>query len=221
MTSSEPHSHPGDTAKWYTRARRFPQLIGKTTDGRPLPGGPYTYTQVIAGVSVLVVGYKSMWLWGQFGWVTNSVLLIGVTIGLVFLLGKLPIGSRNPLNIAAGALHAFSCPHLGKVAGEPLRPRPPQTCRGKVVALETMPSLEDLRAATAERSRPSAAMLTRLRRPTGRRRQQAAMPDRPSTPRPLKLRPTPAVIRDGSHPTPALTGVQRTLAAAAQRHQEN
>ena len=40
--------------KWYTRARKFPQLIGRTPDGTRIPGGPYTYTQVAAGVVTAV-----------------------------------------------------------------------------------------------------------------------------------------------------------------------
>jgi len=37
MSTREDHH---EVVKWYTRARRFPQLIGKTPDGARLWGGP-------------------------------------------------------------------------------------------------------------------------------------------------------------------------------------
>ena len=61
-----------EVVKWYTRARRFPQLIGKTPDGARLWGGPYTYTQVIVAAVVIVVGIQTAGLWGQFGLIGNA-----------------------------------------------------------------------------------------------------------------------------------------------------
>ncbi len=102
-----------EVVKWYTRARRFPQLIGKTPDGATIWGGPYTYTQVIVGVGVIVVGSKTTWLWGHFGLIGNALILLGGAYGLVLLLGRLPLGSRNPLSVSAGAVRAMSAPAHG------------------------------------------------------------------------------------------------------------
>ena len=66
-----------EIVKWYTRARKFPQLIGKTPDGAKLWGGPYTYTQVVGASVVLVVGLKTISLWGSFGLVGNALVVLG------------------------------------------------------------------------------------------------------------------------------------------------
>ena len=51
--------------KWYTRARKFPQLIGRTPDGTRIPGGPYTYLQVAAGVGMAAVLAATTGLWAR------------------------------------------------------------------------------------------------------------------------------------------------------------
>ena len=106
-----------EIVKWYTRARRFPQLIGKTTDGTKIPGGPYTYTQVGAGVAVLIIALKTTWLWGSFGTIGNGLAALGLAYTVTLVVGKLPIGSRNPLAIFAGAVAAYTSPPTGKYAG--------------------------------------------------------------------------------------------------------
>ena len=45
MSESDPQSTSREVVKNYTRARKFPQLLGMTPDGKKLPGGPYSYTQ--------------------------------------------------------------------------------------------------------------------------------------------------------------------------------
>ena len=72
------HERDTEVVKWYTRARRFPQLIGRTPDGARIWGGPYTYTQFFGGVAVLVVGAKTVGVWGQFGVIGNALLLLAV-----------------------------------------------------------------------------------------------------------------------------------------------
>ena len=56
-----------ETVRWYTRARKSPQLIGNTPDGAKLWGGPYTYRQGIGAAVVLLVGLKTISLCGAFG----------------------------------------------------------------------------------------------------------------------------------------------------------
>ena len=90
-----------EVVKWYTRARRFPQLIGKTPDGARIWGGPYTYTQLVGAVTVLVVGAKTVGVWGQFGLVGNALILLAIAYGTALMLGRLPVGSRNPMAVGA------------------------------------------------------------------------------------------------------------------------
>ena len=115
---------------WYTHARRFRKLIGKTPDGARIWGGPYTYTQFFGAVAVLVVGAKTVGLWGQFGVIGNAVLLLGAGVRHRGGAGRLPIGSRNPLAVTAGVLRASSCPPVGRRAGRPVKLRRPHRARG-------------------------------------------------------------------------------------------
>lgn len=94
--------------KWYTRARKFPQLIGRTPDGTRIPGGPYTYTQVAAGVVTAIVLAQTAWLWAHGGLMLNATIFIGTVVGAVIASGKLPPGMRNPLVLASGALNLLS-----------------------------------------------------------------------------------------------------------------
>jgi hypothetical protein len=128
-----------EIVKWYTRARRFPQLIGKTPDGKSLWGGPYTYAQVVVGVGLVVLGSKTVWLWGQFGRVTNVLILGGVSYGVVLILGRLPFGSRNPLSVAAGIVRAVASPGSGRRGGRPVRLSRPHKARARIVIAPVMP----------------------------------------------------------------------------------
>ncbi|MGL5827193.1 MAG: hypothetical protein ACRCYU_20605 [Nocardioides sp.] len=204
-----------EVVKWYTRARRFPQLIGKTPDGATIWGGPYTYTQVIVGVSIIVVGSKTTWLWGHFGLIGNAVILLGVAYGLVLVLGRLPIGSRNPMAIASGALRALSSPSHGRLGGSPVRIRRPRRARSRLVISETpatAPSRPSSVAAatSSERSRP------RFPRPRWSRPAPSQRPPVAASP---SMRPTPATHPRSSE-TPALTGVQRLLASSGARQED-
>ena len=134
-----------EVVRWYTRARRFPQLIGRTPDGATIWGGPYTYSQVIGGVLFLVLGAKTAWLWGRFGLIGNAVILLGASYALVLALGRLPIGSRNPLSMATGTVRALIAPRSGRLAGHPLRlGRPRRTVSRLVVeGASTSPSPDE------------------------------------------------------------------------------
>ena len=138
-----------EVVKWYTRARRFPQLIGKTPDGATIWGGPYTYTQVIAGVAFIVIGSKTTWLWGHFGLIGNALILLGCAYGLVLVLGRLPIGSRNPISVGAGAVRAFSSPAQGHLGGAPVRIRRPRPARSRLVITHDAPTLAAIQARPA------------------------------------------------------------------------
>jgi len=127
MSRAEGSPNGGDqqVVRWYTRARRFPQLIGRTPDGARIPGGPYTITQVATAGVLMLIALKTTSLWAHYGLLANGLLLAGVVYGVVFLLGKIPLGSRNPLAIAAGAWRALTSPSTGRLGGRPVRLRGP------------------------------------------------------------------------------------------------
>jgi len=142
-----------ERVKWFTLARKFPQLIGRTPDGARIPGGPYTITQAIGGLVVLVVGYYSMGLWANFGVLGNYVVLLSLTGAVVFGLGRIPLGSRNPAAIGMGAFRALSAPPRGRVRGRAVRIRRPRKLSQRVVICTTIPSRPTVLA-------PAAALLT-------------------------------------------------------------
>lgn len=192
-----------EVVKWYTRARRFPQLIGKTPDGAKLWGGPYTYTQVIGAAIVLVVGVNSVGLWGQFGLIANAVILLSSAYGTAVLLGRLPIGSRNPLSVGSGLVRALSSPTHGNFAGRPVRIRRPHRVQTRLIISHVVPQLSTVH-------RPSTAA--------------AAAPVEPQQPRHHgsgrrpPAAPSPAARRTAQ---PALTGVQVLLASTGTPAQED
>ena len=51
---TDPQQQPAEVIRNFTAARKFPQLIGKTPDGKRIAGGPYTLTQGIVLAIVLI-----------------------------------------------------------------------------------------------------------------------------------------------------------------------
>lgn len=204
-----------EVVKWYTRARRFPQLIGKTPDGATIWGGPYTYTQVIAGVAFIVIGSKTTWLWGHFGLIGNALILLGCAYGLVVLLGRLPIGSRNPIAVGSGAIRALSSPTQGHLGGAKVRIRRPRPSRSRLVINHNAPSLAEIQQRRANPPAPAAPRTRsrRLPRPRWSRPAPSQQPTADTVPSSTRLRPVPATTPRSSA-SPALTGVQRLLASS-------
>lgn len=201
-----------EIVRWYTRARKFPQLIGKTPDGAKLWGGPYTYTQVIGAAVVLVVGLKTISLWGAFGLIGNALVVLGAAYGTALLLGRLPIGSRNPISVGSGIARALSGPAQGVLGGAPLRIRRPHRVRSQLVIRYTVPAPA---AAAVQHPTPPAADPVPAEAPSAEAilsagpeptRESAALPPKPTSPSPR---------------LPALTGVQRLLASTGATPQEN
>jgi hypothetical protein len=113
-----------EVVRWYTHARRFPILIGKAgMNGDPLPGGPYTSTQVVAWFATLAGLYFTRGVWGQFGGFTNGLLLLGLPILVGWSARWIPHDARNPVLIAAGWARCFGAPPGGRVDGVPVRLR--------------------------------------------------------------------------------------------------
>jgi hypothetical protein len=198
------HEETYEVVKWYTRARRFPQLIGKTPDGAKLWGGPYTYTQVVGAAIVLVVGVNSVGLWGQFGLIANAVILLSSAYGTAVLLGRLPVGSRNPLSVGSGLIRALSSPTHGNFAGRSVRIRRPHRVQTRLIISHVATHLFDVH-------RPSNAPAT-----AARVEPQQLRHHRPRS-RPLAA-PSPAARRTA---LPALTAVQLLLASTGAPSQED
>ncbi|MGH8471257.1 MAG: hypothetical protein ACREVJ_02105 [Gammaproteobacteria bacterium] len=128
-----------DVVKWFTRARKFPQLIGRTPDGTRIWGGPYTLTQALGGAGVLVVGMKTMSLWAHFGFIGSLVILATVTASAVWGLGRIPVGARSPLSMASGLARAAGAPKTGRLGGRPIRIRRPHQLRHTVIFAVPVP----------------------------------------------------------------------------------
>ena len=122
-----------ERVKWYTLARKFPQLIGRTPDGARIPGGPYTITQAVGGLIVLIFGYYSMGVWAGFGVLGNYTVLLSVTGAVVFGLGRIPLGARSPASIGVGVVRAVTAPQRGRLRGRPVRIRRPRKLTQRVV----------------------------------------------------------------------------------------
>ena len=172
--------------KWYTRARKFPQLIGRTPDGTRIPRGPYTYPQVPAGVVAAVVLAQTTWLWAHGGLILNATIFIGATVGAVFAAGKLTPGMRNPIVLASGALNLMSSGY--RLDGTAIRDPKPNTATAAGPVTVFIPAPPLAKPITTPLTEPVAV--------------PAPIPVLPATePRPV--------------PGPALSSVQRLLLGEA------
>lgn len=131
MSENNQDKRTVDVVKNYTQTRRFPQVISKTHDGRAIPGGPYTYTQLIGGAVALFVLWKTMPLWSFWSPVVSWIIVISITIATVILLGRLPLSGRNPLSFVMGLSNATTKQAPDSVSG--MRPK---TARIKAVYSE-------------------------------------------------------------------------------------
>jgi len=112
-----------ETAKFYTKARRIPMLVGKLPSGGRIWGGPYTITQVGAGAVVAFALWRTAPLWAQLGGFMNIVVAVGLVVGTVWATGKLPSSGRNPLSFVMDAMNLTSSP--GRlVGGQVTLPKP-------------------------------------------------------------------------------------------------
>lgn len=115
-----------ETVKYYTRARKFPQLLGRMPDGTKIPGGPYTVQQLLAAIAILVIGGMTIDTWGVFGTFGNAAVLFGAAFGAVFVIGRLPMNGRNPFFALIGLYRAINAPVTGRYQGRPIRFRRPR-----------------------------------------------------------------------------------------------
>lgn len=197
-----------ETVKYYTRARKFPQLLGRMPDGTKIPGGPYTVQQLIAAIVIIVVGGLTIDTWGVFGVFGNVALLFGTAFGAVFLIGRLPMNGRNPLYALLGLYRVVNAPASGKYQGRPVKFRRPRRIRhrtnvylGPLPGTDPWAGLESGIAVAAGGTELPAGLTDGLRRRLERTPPPLDEPGRPVTPEPVAA---PA--------TGPLSGVQALLA---------
>lgn len=119
MSESEPL-----LGRSYTRARRFPLVIGKLPGGGRILGGPYTLTQVGVMVGAIVMLRVTAAIWAHLSYF-DALVYIAVPYGLGYLVRRARFEGREPLRAAAGALTAFGAPIGGRLRGRAWRePRP-------------------------------------------------------------------------------------------------
>lgn len=194
-------------ARFYTAARRFPQLIGRTPDGTKLPFGPYTVVQIgVAGVTAIVL-WNTTAVWARFGLIANVVVAVGLVFAAVWSAGRLPPGLRNPLVIVGGWMRAAER-SLG--SGRPVavvRLRKPRIARGQV----TMFTDADARVSDAQPTPTPDAAATAAAADAADAADDAAVDL-------VDAAAIPAVSGRSPEPSlPPLTGVQRLLAQSTPR----
>ncbi|MEV6774370.1 hypothetical protein AB0N05_37615 [Nocardia sp. NPDC051030] len=127
-----------ERVRLYTRAISFPRLIGRTPDGKKLFGGPYTLTQFIGAGVVGAIMWQTTVLWARGPLVQNAAMFVATVAAVLYGLGKVPAGGRNPLSMLVGFGKAVAAPATTpRVDGRPIRIRRPQALTGRVVILDT------------------------------------------------------------------------------------
>lgn len=128
---------PVDTVRMYTRARKFPLLIGRFPDGKQVPGGPYTLPQLVGGVIALAALWFLRPLWAHFGTIMNLGLAAMIAAGVVYGLGRLPQTGRSPWSRLGGLGKAASRSPKARVNGRTITIRRPHTVRGPVTITDS------------------------------------------------------------------------------------
>lgn len=110
------------TGRFYTRARRFKQVLGSLPDGTRIIGGPYSYTQIVVFLGAVILGWATRGLWGTESTIRDLIVLIAVSVGLMVVIGKLPSSRRSLLKLLGGAMNLLSHPGPGgKYQGRPVK----------------------------------------------------------------------------------------------------
>lgn len=119
-------------ARFFTRARRIPLLLGKLPGGGKIPGGPYTLPQISFGVVVFVVGWWTKPIWGPplGAPLIQTATLLLVCAGVVFLSGRIPTTRRKLSDLALSALTAIHAPSTGRYDGSAVRLAAPHQVTG-------------------------------------------------------------------------------------------
>lgn len=122
-----------EVARFYTRSRKFPRLIGRLHDGTKIPGGPYTVTQAIVAAVLLALGLVTRGLWGTGTILVDIPIVLLVAWGGAWGAGRLPATRRNVGSILLGAVGAMFRPAAGKYREQTVKLSPPHFAGGTVV----------------------------------------------------------------------------------------
>lgn len=132
MTTSE-----GSTgARFYTRARKIPKLVGRLHDGTRIPFGPYTSIQLISAGVVAVVLWQTRGLWATHGFVANVAIFVLPVAATLFLTRLVPLGGRNPLGWLGGVASVTGAPRAGRIEGQALGVRKAREVKHRVCVLD-------------------------------------------------------------------------------------
>ena len=117
-------------ARFYTRSRKFPRLIGRFRDGTKIPGGPYTLTQGVVAAILLALGLATRGLWGLGSIFIDVPVVLLAAWGGAWGAGHLPPTRRNVASVLFGALGAAFSPAAGKYKEQQVRLSPPHFAGG-------------------------------------------------------------------------------------------
>lgn len=110
---------PALACRVYTHARRHPVVIGNI-QGLRIP--PVTPAQLFVGVGSLLFLLMTQPLWGHLGGALNSLVILGVPLGLAFAARALRIEGRAPWRAGLGWLVLVTAPRWGSRLGSLAKP---------------------------------------------------------------------------------------------------
>ncbi len=119
-----------EVARFYTRSRKFPRLIGRLHDGTKIPGGPYTVTQGVVFAVLLALALITRGLWGNVSILLYFPVAVAVAWGAAWLVGRLPATRRNVASLIYGVITAATSPVAGKYKDQPVKIAPPHFAGG-------------------------------------------------------------------------------------------
>jgi hypothetical protein len=222
MTEQQTSSR--SVVKMFTKARNFPQLIGKAPDGKKIPGGPYTLTQFVGAGVVGGLLWLTSSIWARGGTITNVAIFLGLTGGTLWALGRLPQGARSPVSVIRGIARAVTgAMAQAKINGAPARSTRPHAVRGTVIIVDlpATPNIVDAIAAELthpDRANTAPARAAELTRTTPTRQRpdlkDVALQTLPRMAHPRPSAPRPAPAPHDALRAPAASGVQQLLAMA-------
>jgi len=154
-----------EIARFYTRSRRFPKMIGRMTDGSRIPGGPYTLTQVGFGGVALMGLLITRTLWSTGATLLDLAITVGVAWGVTWLVGLIPMTRRNLVLAFAGAVAAMFKPHGGRYQARPIRLARPHQAIGSTRMPPPVTDTPGVELEDAAPSQPSALPASRPQRP--------------------------------------------------------
>lgn len=153
-----------EIARFYTRSRRFPKMIGRMTDGSRIPGGPYTLTQVGFGGAALLILLMSRTAWSTGAVIVDLIIAAAVAGGIIWLVGLIPMTRRNIGLAVVDGVAAMFKPHGGTYQGRRIQLARPHRAHG-TTQLPHPPVVVDDSSADAAQSTPTVPPLQVITRP--------------------------------------------------------